>query len=692
MSWLRTAMNKAAEVGGKNNLTRTVKNYAGTVVQHANQAVVEGAKIFQDRISVRNPTSFKLAVRRLEEVALSVRGMERVQALRRWLVAIREIDKDRKSSVQIGERNNEQVHISDDGSASPRKASLVLFYDPDNGDEPMNFHDVFLHSQALENIATSMILEAPSDDEVSLLLGLFELCLIGGKEVHNAIISCMQDLAKAFSIYQEEVLVKRDELLYFARAAITGLKLNAELSRIDGEVLNLKHQLMENKLVDSGMDDLPNVPQRKSNEVSPSTLEDLRKSQEAIRTNSRLQFLLERKKVIIHNGDSKEMHAQKVDKLTLLAESLAISTTKAEKQIADNRHQKEEALNYRVAKSHEVEQIEKELATEIQGLEKKRAELEAELKNVNAALAAAKGRRINIQEEREQFDEANVQIISHLKLKEDELVRSVAALKTEGSVVNAWTNFLEDAWRLQSSQIEQSEHAVEDALEEVNRQFLQFVISNLSIYKKDLQLLLEEIKGCIKALNDLSNKRSQVDDSNDSEASEFFQQRRKVEENYLTVESQAIAILSTVDGMKAEFYAHDGSNFRNTEEAGKVVESFGWVDQIRQEFEAIQRPTLELEPVTPKENNASSEDKPLEHLKEEHESFHPVESTEQFPRSANEDDEGVKSSGTLDAEAELAKLESEFGKTGGRYSSQEISAWEFDELEKELRSSLSKDV
>jgi hypothetical protein len=53
MSWLRTAMNKAAEVGGKNNLSRTVKNYAGTVVQHAGQAVVGGAKLFQDRIVSR---------------------------------------------------------------------------------------------------------------------------------------------------------------------------------------------------------------------------------------------------------------------------------------------------------------------------------------------------------------------------------------------------------------------------------------------------------------------------------------------------------------------------------------------------------------------------------------------------------------------------------------------------------------
>lgn len=49
MSWLRSAVNKAVEVGGKNNLTRTVRNYADTVVHHAGHAVAEGAKIFQDR-------------------------------------------------------------------------------------------------------------------------------------------------------------------------------------------------------------------------------------------------------------------------------------------------------------------------------------------------------------------------------------------------------------------------------------------------------------------------------------------------------------------------------------------------------------------------------------------------------------------------------------------------------------------
>ena len=45
-------MNKAVEVGNKNNLTRTVKNYADSVVQQAGQAVAEGAKILQDRIVI----------------------------------------------------------------------------------------------------------------------------------------------------------------------------------------------------------------------------------------------------------------------------------------------------------------------------------------------------------------------------------------------------------------------------------------------------------------------------------------------------------------------------------------------------------------------------------------------------------------------------------------------------------------
>lgn len=67
MSWIRSAVNKAVEVGNKNNLTRTVKNYADTVVQQAGQAVAEGAKLLQDRIVnflFLNFVSFHLWIRK----------------------------------------------------------------------------------------------------------------------------------------------------------------------------------------------------------------------------------------------------------------------------------------------------------------------------------------------------------------------------------------------------------------------------------------------------------------------------------------------------------------------------------------------------------------------------------------------------------------------------------------------------
>lgn len=54
MSWLRSAVSKAVEVGGNSNLTRTVKSYAENVTH----AVAEGAKILQDRMVIIPPHPF----------------------------------------------------------------------------------------------------------------------------------------------------------------------------------------------------------------------------------------------------------------------------------------------------------------------------------------------------------------------------------------------------------------------------------------------------------------------------------------------------------------------------------------------------------------------------------------------------------------------------------------------------------
>ncbi|XP_020977132.1 nuclear-pore anchor-like isoform X2 [Arachis ipaensis] len=117
MSWLRSAMTKAVEVGNNTNLTRAV-------VQHAGQAVAEGAKILQDRIAARNYRSVAQTIKRLEEAAITYRGPERVELLRRWLVVLKEVDK--LSRAADDKEKTFEHHLGvEELKDNPRKPSLV---------------------------------------------------------------------------------------------------------------------------------------------------------------------------------------------------------------------------------------------------------------------------------------------------------------------------------------------------------------------------------------------------------------------------------------------------------------------------------------------------------------------------------------------------------------------------------------
>ncbi|KAM3736849.1 hypothetical protein ACB098_09G012400 [Castanea mollissima] len=503
MSWIRTAVTKAVEAGGGNNLTRTVRNYADSVVYHAGNAVSEGAKIIQDRIGPRNLKSFKHTLKQLEEVSVSCRGVERIQLLRRWLVALKEIERLSLSSNEHNEKNHEERLTFDDSKDSPRKPNMIYYVDSDMVGEPRNFRDVFLQSEALEGITLSMILEAPNEEEVPLLLEIYGLCLTGGKEVHNAIISSVCDLAKAFSGYQDEVLVKREELLQYAQGAVSGLKINADLERIDAEVSSLKEKL---DLMKESHHSLIERSAKSHEEMTFSTVEAIKEELAQVQLCSKLEALLLRKKSL-SNGDSQELHAEKVDKLKILSESLANSTSKAEKRILDHRSHKEEALNFRVAKSNEVTQLEKELVVEIGELEKQKGELEAALKKVNSSLAAAHARLRNVREERENFDEASNEILVHLKTKEDELLRSISSCRVEGNVVDTWIHFLDNTWVLQTSCTEQREKQVNGELKRYGEYFVNLVIHLLSAYK---EMLGPSITRTRKLVDSLSSSQGNI--------------------------------------------------------------------------------------------------------------------------------------------------------------------------------------
>ncbi|CAH2072840.1 unnamed protein product [Thlaspi arvense] len=672
MSWLRTAVNKAVEVGNRKNITRTVRNYADSVVQQAGQAVAEGAKLFQDRIVI-SPLLLIIPVPDCYlEAAVTYRGHERALLISRWLTVLKEIDRVSESSVKDKQMSSEEQLASDEA----KKREWVLYYDPDIGGEPLNFRDVFLQSQALEGIVLSMIIEPPHDEEITLLLEMFGLCLNGGKEVHDAIVSSMQDLATVFSSYKDEVLVKQDELLQFAQNAITGLKISAEMLRIDAEASDLRK-----KLEKMNASRFSQESEDKELKEAPLTIEALKETLAKIRLCSRLEGLLVRKRQL-SNGDSPDIHAQKVDKLKVLLESLANSTSKAEKRISENRLQKEEALKARVVKANETGEKEKELGAEIAQLEKQRDELEAELKRVNISLAAAQARFRNATEERDQFGEANNQIIAHLKTKEDDLSKSVVACKKEAEVIKTWINFLDDTWLLQCSYTETKDKQTLEELEKHEEYFSDVAFNILSTYKKEVTPLVRRIENYVENLKNLGPglEKPPNEEQGDIQVSN---PRKSLEQEYLDYETKIITTFSIVDNMKEHF--HVLQNKLEKKDDRRVKELFDDMEKLRQEFEAIARPTLEIETPSPKSSASSPKSpKPSSSLGA------PVESTTltQKPEVSNPPEAPATAAGSgqeFNPEAELAELESEFGKVARDYSADEVDGWEFDELEKELQ-------
>jgi len=113
---------------------------------------------------------------------------------------------------------------------------------------------------------------------------------------------------------------------------------------------------------------------------------------------------------------------------------------------------------------------------------------------------------------------------------------------------------------------------------------------------------------------------------------------------------------------------------RDDPEVKSLIEE---IEKMRESFESIERPTLSIE---------TEKAKPL-----------PVEGSKlspsplqapATPKAAHVDSpkSPMKPEQHFNSDAELATLGSELGKEDKEYSGEEISGWEFDELEEDLKS------
>uniref|UniRef100_A0A0D9VSM2 Uncharacterized protein n=1 Tax=Leersia perrieri TaxID=77586 RepID=A0A0D9VSM2_9ORYZ len=557
MSWLRNAVHRAVEASGGPLLTRTVRTSLGTVVHHAGQAVAGGARLINDRIGSRSYKSMRLTAKRLEDAALSYRGQERVQLLRRWLVVLKE-------TQRVAAVAKERQHAADPDQALP---VLDLYMDYETGAEPMNFIYVFLYSQALE-------------------------CLV---------------LSAA----------KRGELLQFAQCAISGLKINPDLARLDDEIMQLQQRINE---------------------------------MDALRSNSTSRHSKASQTVV------------EVDKLKVLSESLANSAAKAERRIMENRLQKEESLIFRVTKTNDVSGTEKELVAEISEIEKHKDQLEAELKKVNTKLNAAVMKLKKTREERDQFDEASNQIVLHLKAKEEELSRSIASCKVESSTVCAWINFLEDTWKLQSLYEELRQKQANDELDRCATCFAKLINHHVYARVEELSTCIDRIKTFVDNLKIFDDRSVSAEDGNNGSTKQS-NPRKYLEEEYLEAEKKVVAAFSLVDNIRAIYISNQEYHTRRDDPDVKNL--FAKIDKLRVEFESVPRPVLQIEIKEKEERTRQSRSLQVAGSPRHpgHESPIPSQLRTRLPS---------------ESDSELARFDPDQYR---EYSADDISGWEFDELE-----------
>ncbi|CAI5964376.1 unnamed protein product [Closterium sp. NIES-65] len=477
-------------------------------------------------------------------------------------------------------------------SAPPHsKVSRVLFHDPNAPHQPLTFRDVFLHSQALENMVASLVMDPGDDDEFWLLRNLFRLCVQLGHEDQDALLATLHSLANSAESYAE-VKLSGDELERFVAEAMTGLKVSPEAERVDAEARRLEHAVAQGLAAvhapsalhaaqddgdggkgggverkgkgDEGGEGAEQAEgeggageaERKEGEAAVGRVEEVERavdevlavqqqevqaarSREVLRAALRLVALERRREALLQQGDTPGDRALKVERVTSLAAELGEGVVALREQMAECTQQKADALAYRTAKAQEAADSHSVVDREMASLQARKAELEEELSKVQSAIDSLSKKQGKVREEKEQFSMASTSIVTHLAAQEARLKASMEEHEGDGRALEEWRKFLQRTWQLQSAAVEAQEKRLKEEAAARRDRLFAAATSHLHLCQAQLESFWAKAKAVVGTLQGIHDKRAgMVLDGMDAVVADISLRRLHWEERFIAADIQ----------------------------------------------------------------------------------------------------------------------------------------------------------
>ena len=520
-TWVAQAATTASTAAGR--AVANAKTAAGGARNVAGIVYRTGTVVAQDlrkTLATANYNDYNLAVERLEQHAKKMSGEDRLVSLKRWIAVLREL---KGSKAGLPKRGSEEEEEEDDVARGlVANAHSVLFFDEEISPEPMNFRGLFLRSSGLEAIVDNFVQVGPVEKEQKLLVELFDLVFGGTSHQHKAVVAALADFAQALEQQPTEQVVPKAKITGLVIGAISKLKAKAELEALDAKLQKLEAEVGE-KLTD----------EKESRTDDAAAVAALEVVQASSRGLGMLQRRLDLVKALQRNEEELE---EAVEALEATKAEIRKGKEDVDSQLVDSKLKKLEGDTFRESRLKEVEKELGVVGKEVEGLQKRKDDLEAELSRVNAALAKAHGRETTLKEERQAFEESSTEVLDHLRKAMTKMEALAVGYTFEGALVVKGLALMDSMFMVDETTRAGVEKSQEEALTGLERglsrsalwhanctlEAITRVVMTLKDYALELDEVIrneaaaklqgEEATGDEAALQELLGRRHQLED------------------------------------------------------------------------------------------------------------------------------------------------------------------------------------